>query len=148
MNQRSRSTLFLIEQLIVVAVFAICSAACVRILTSAFLTARESKEVSNAILVAESAAESFKAVSGDIGKAAGILTGSTESSNNAVAVVVYYDKHLRICGINDAYYVLSLTIDQQNNMSLPVLSGNVLVENLTGEKLVEINVAARSHAAG
>ena len=148
MNQRSRSTLFLIEQLIVVAVFAICSAACVRILTSAFLTARESKEMSSAILIAESAAESFKAFEGNAKKTAEFLDGTVENADSASAVIVYYNRQLSVCGKNDAYYILRLLAWPPEMPALPVLSGNVLVEKPTGEQLVAFSVAVRDYVTG
>ena len=141
MNQRSKSTLFLIEQLFVVAVFAICSAACVRILTSAYFTARESKDVINAVLVAKNGAESYKAANGDIEKAADILGGVTGSVDGLGAAIVYYDNQWRICGRNDAHYIFSLTSLGPEALSPPFLSSKILVGKLTGESLVTFTVA-------
>ena len=73
MNTRSKSTLFLIEQLIVIAVFAISAAACITILTSAYFTSVESRDIKNAILVAENVAETFKATNGSPESIAGLL---------------------------------------------------------------------------
>ena len=104
MNTRSRATLFLIEQLIVIAVFAICAAACVKILTSAYFTANESRDTSNAILIAENGAEVFKAVSGDLGRTAEILGGVPANVDGSDAAVVYYDNHWRNCGEENAVF--------------------------------------------
>ena len=144
MNQRSRSTLFLIEQLIVVAVFAICAAACVKILASAFLTARESKDVSGAVLIAQSAVESYKSVAGDIGKVAQLLGGTSENVGNGIALTVYYDKQWQVCGKDDANYIMRLTNSQPEASTPHLLSGELLVEKLTGEELVAFPVAAMS----
>ena len=143
MNQRSRSTLFLIEQLIVVAVFAICSAACVRILAYAYLTSRDSKDVVNAILVAESGAESFKAVSGDVGKTAEIMGGVVDNSSAANEAIVYYDSQWQVCGKDNAFYIFRLTSGNTGASSPSLLSGEILVEKLTGESLVSFTVAVR-----
>ena len=146
MNQRSRSTLFLIEQLIVVAVFAICSAACVRILTSAYTTARDSRDISNAVLIAESAAESYKAFSGDIGKVAEILGGVNGKVDSTGAAIVYYDKHWRVCGTDDAFYAFHLFKGQPDAQPSPFLmSGEILVERLSGEQLVTFKIAAHGN---
>jgi len=147
MNQRSRSTLFLIEQLIVIAVFAICSAACVRILASAYLTARESKDVVNAILIAESGAESYKATAGDIGKTADILGGVTGTAGGAGEAVVYYDKQWKICGIDSAYYVFRLVGGKPDARTPSLSSGEIFVEKLTGESLVSFKVAVNGQPA-
>ena len=147
MNQRSRSTLFLIEQLIVVAVFAICSAACVRILASAYLTARESKDVTNAILVAESGAESFKAFAGDMGKTAEMLGGVAIEAGGVREAVVYYDRHWKACGMDGASYVFRLVGGRPEALAPSLFSGEIHVERITGESLVSFAVAVNSRVA-
>ena len=144
MNQRSRSTLFLIEQLIVVAVFAICAAACVSILTSAYLTARESKDIVNAISVAESGAESYKATGGDMSKAAEILGGSvTANERGAYETIIYYDRQWQVCGKDSAFYAFRIiSDDREESRPASLALGEILVEKLTGETLIAFKVAA------
>jgi type II secretory pathway pseudopilin PulG len=142
MNQRSRSTLFLIEQLIVVAVFAICSAACVRILTSAYLTVRESKDVMNAVSVAQSGAESYKAFAGDVGKVAELLGGVTNKTDSISEATIYYDRQWQVCGKDSAFYVFHLMNGDPEALSASPVIGDILVEKLTGESLVAFKVAA------
>ena len=145
-NTRSKSTLFLIEQLIVVAVFAICAAACVRIITSAYYTARESRDVNNAIHVAESGAESYKAVGGDVGKAAAVMGGKTGSVNGASAALVYYNSKWSVCAESDAdaQYVLRMTSGTQDSRTPRLMSGELTVERLDGEgdTLISFAIAA------
>jgi len=143
MNQRSRSTLFLIEQLIVVAVFAICSAACVRILASAFITARESRDKSYAVLAAESAAESFKATAGDLGRTAVMLGAASGYSDADGTVTVFYDRQWHACGSREANYRLRLVSAKPETPGLPLSLGEITVETITGESLLAITVAAR-----
>jgi type II secretory pathway pseudopilin PulG len=144
MNQRSRSTLFLIEQLIVVAVFAICSAACVRILTSAYFDARKSRDVSNAILVAESAAESYKSVSGNIDKVSEIMDGVREGAGSTDSITIYYDKEWASCSKNEAQYVLRLISGKPDTASELVLTCDILIERISGVELISFTVATRS----
>jgi len=143
MNQRSKSTLFLIEQLIVVAVFAVCSAACVKILATAYFSAKESTEISNAILIAESAAESYKAVSGDVAEVARLLGGTSDSSESSVAATVYYDKQWQVCGLDEASYIFRLIGIKPGNPSWLLLSGEILIASLAGEEILSLAVAAR-----
>ena len=143
MNQRSRSTLFLMEQLIVVAIFAICAAACVRILTASYFMATETREMSNAIRTAESSAECYKAVSGDIGKAAQVLGGSSVSIDGSAAAVVYYNKDWRVCGEGEAHYVLRLVSGGDAAGAAKLLPGELSIEKLTGEEIIAFSVAAR-----
>jgi hypothetical protein len=140
---RSKSTLFLIEQLIVIAIFALCSAACIRILTSAYFDARDSRDIGHAILIAESSAESFKAVSGDIEKVADILGWIYSSVDGAPAVFAYFDRNWQACGIDDAYYILSLVGGSSEPASPLISSGEVSVKTLAGDVILAFSVTAR-----
>jgi len=145
MSNRSRSTLFLIEQLIVIAVFAISAAACTGILTSAYFTAMDSRDTSRAILAAENGAESFKATGGDIDKTAQLLGGISGRVDGETAVIVYYDKQWLVCAENDALYRMLLTggtVDPE----LALRTGDLFVEKLTGEILIAFPVAVRGEA--
>ena len=139
---RSKSTLFLIEQLLVVAVFAICAAACVRILTDAYFTATKSRDISNAIHAAESGAESFKAVGGDIAKVAEIMGGVASSTDGAVTAIVFFDSHWQVSGEAGAHYRLLLTAANQYPQATLLITGELAVERLTGESLIAFPVAA------
>ena len=66
MANRSKHTLFLMEQLVVILVFAICAAVTVRIFVGSFLMAENAKHMKNALLIAESVAEVYKATDGDL----------------------------------------------------------------------------------
>ena len=143
MNNRSRSTLFLIEQLIVIAVFALCAAACVRILADSYFTATNSRDLSNALLAAESGAESFKATGGNIGRVAELMRGVSDNVNGSPAAVVYYDRQWNVCGESAAFYKLSLVCDGPVER-LALFEGELSVEKITGEELVSLTVVARS----
>ena len=142
MNNRSRSTLFLIEQLIVIAVFALCAAACVRILADSYFTANNSRDLSNALLVAESGAESFKAAGGDVGSTASLMGGTAEKSGATGTAIVYFDRQWQVCGESAAFYKLSLACTDPAER--PALyEGELLVEKITGEELISLTVVAR-----
>ena len=146
MTHRSKSTLFLIEQIIVIAVFAICAAACVRILTAAYFTANDTQATSNAVLKAESAAETFKATNGDIDAIASILGGTSGTAADGVAgVAVYYDSSWQVTTEGNASYHLGLAIYPPENPSdTHLLNGEVWVVKITGEGLVSFPVSTRS----
>jgi len=132
MINRSKSTLFLIEQLIVVAVFAICAVACIRIISTAYLYSRDSRDVGFAIIAAENLAERFK-VSPD---------GFDRAQIN-----IYYDKNWQIVSPEDSTYVSSF--DVSNITEYPthrLIEGNINVKRNTGDELISFNVAAISRA--
>jgi len=128
------------EQLIVVAIFAICAVACVRILAESYFMATDSRNLSNAIRVAESGAECYKAVSGDVESAARILGGTAAGAD---AAVVYYDDAWSVCGERDAVYKMSLSRGAAAAGSPLVSFGELSVEMLTGEVIIAFSVNAR-----
>lgn len=142
MSKRSRSTLFLIEQLIVIAIFAICAAACVSILTVSFISARNSSNLSEAILSAENAAESFKAVSGDIDRAASIL-GGARVSGSTDKLIVYYNERWQVACESDARFVLRM-VRENDNSPQTLISMRLSVEKITGEEILSFPVVARA----
>jgi len=148
MTQRSKSTLFLIEQLIVIAVFAICAVACISILTTAFFYATDSKATSHAVLKAESAAEVFKTTGDDFAALASILGGSASpvslSKGGVSVVTVYYDNTWYVSDEANAGFVLHLVIESVQTIGEhDFISGNVFVERISGEELVTLKVAVR-----
>ena len=145
MTHRSKSTLFLIEQLIVIAVFAICAVACISILTSAYFTANDSKATSNAILVAESGAEVFKATGGDANAVALILRGSPGIvGTSGIFVTVFYDSSWQVCGETGASYVMHIMADTMTrSQDFSLIQGELSVSKITGEELVAFPIAAR-----
>jgi len=157
MTHRSKSTLFLIEQLIVIAVFAICAAACISILTAAYFYTVDSKATDNALIKAQSAAEIFKATGGDFGAMTSILGGAKAQEADEAeeadmpltivvsSMVVFYDSDWRSCGFDDAVYLLSLTVDspEQFGSELSLATGLITVSKVSGGELISFPLAAR-----
>ena len=146
MNRRSKSTLFLMEQLIVVAVFAICAAACVTILTESFFIANETRDHGNAILIAESGAECFKNTAGNIGKVADLMGGAQGSVDGNTAAIVYYDESWLVCGETDAAYRMQLVRNDSGSGGQALISGVLSVEKMDGEEIIAFPVSARGGA--
>jgi len=136
-NLRSRSTLFLMEQIVVITVFAICAAICVYILVISFLMTSSAVDTKSALLVAESAAESYKAFSGDMDRVAEILNGSA----NAGSVLVYFDSSWQPSGPENASFVLLLT--ERDLESYALLSDISVSRIITGDELINLTVATR-----
>jgi len=153
MANRSKSTLFLIEQLMVIVVFAICAVACISIMTAAYFNAHDSRDLSNAVLVAESGAEVFKATGGNrtatvelIGGAAGPLI--THSADLPAYVLVCYNEDWQICDNEDAVYFLRISVTQsekQNDSDLWSISADLSVtKRATGDVLVSFPILTRT----
>jgi len=153
MTQRSKSTLFLIEQLIVIAVFAICAAACVSIMTAAFFFTNDSASTSNAIIKAESAAEVFKASEGDIAAVVDVMggvSGGVLGRSGDVYASIFYDSSWEVSSESNASYKLSINATGTPHTSLDytLMVGFINVERITGEELVSLQVAARMQGEG
>jgi len=150
MTQRSKSTLFLIEQLIVVAVFALCAVACVSIMVAAYVNANESHTLSHALHKAESGAEVFKATSGNANAIANILGGvSSGDIHDSIpsSIIVYYDHDWQTINHNteDAQYILTIMFDkpQQTTGELRLVTGQLNINRATGEELITLPLTAR-----
>ena len=142
MNSRLKSTLFLMEQLIVILIFAFCSAVCVDIFVDSYLMTLRSKDKTGAILAAESCAETFKAVNGDMDKASEILEGVVTNGINEMKV--FYDKNWQACPDGDAAYTLTVTAGESRDNSPTMETINIV--NHRGEDIVSFTVAVRRDA--
>jgi len=144
MSRRSGSTLFLMEQLIVVATFAICAAACLKIMTASYFMAIDTRDMGNAIRAAETGAECFKATSGDIEKTAGLLSGAAVNIGGEAAVLVYYDEEWQISSDKSAVYILRIISVSPTGGPVTLRSAELTVEKTTGDRIIGFPVAARS----
>jgi len=143
MINRSKSTLFLIEQIIAIAVFAICAVACIRIISTAYFNSRDSRDIGFAIIAAESVAEGFKSVSGDFGQVADIFKGTKTDINGEAAVFVYYDTNWQLSTDRDASFILSLSENKTTDFSsYRLVEGVVSVERISGDELISFNIAS------
>jgi Tfp pilus assembly protein PilE len=114
--------LFLMEQLIVILVFAICAAVCMRLFVTSYIMVDETSDLNSALLAVESAAETYKATGGDIERMTQILRDT-------------------LPGFETDYF-LSVTTDVSSET--PSVKAAVLtVSKPTGEEIISVIVAAR-----
>lgn len=73
---KNRTSLVLMEQLVMVLVFALAAALCLTVFVEADQISRETMHRDEAVLLAQNGAEVLKSCSGDVEKAAAILGGS------------------------------------------------------------------------
>lgn len=85
-TERSRAGLLLIEIIIAVGIFSLCCAVCVQMFAHAHMLNIESRELSNATICAQSAAEAFKVANGSMEKTAEYLDAHYY---NGYVVLVY-----------------------------------------------------------
>ena len=78
MATKSKTSLFLIELILMVLFFSLSAAICMRVFADAQVTSRNSKNLSNAALKVQSAAECYKATGGDFAEISELLGAKEE----------------------------------------------------------------------
>jgi uncharacterized protein (DUF2147 family) len=111
-NRRSvkKSSLFLMELTVAVLFFSICAAVCMRVFAAAKTNADYSRNLTNASIKAQSAAEGYKHSAGRLDAVAEILGGSVEG--NRVTVLYGPDWNRASDGESAAFI---LTLDQTDS---------------------------------
>jgi len=137
MYGRSRATLFLIEKLIVITVFALCAAACVQIFAESFITANDSRNMKNALVAAKNGAERFKAFE-DLLETAAALGGGLVDISGCESAVVYYDEDWQESSESGAAYVMRL----ERVEGEPPYICHLSVETIDREEILSFTVAA------
>jgi len=129
------------EQVVVIAIFAICAAVCVKILVISYIMTVDGADTKNALIIAQNAAESHKAFKGDTRKILEILSGSTDSYYNENAILVYFDANWQPSDDIGASFVLHLITYGESS---PVIFADITVTSLiTDAELISLRTAAR-----
>lgn len=132
---RSKAPLALMEQLIMVLVFALAAALCLRGFSMADSMSKLNEKRDSATILAQNAAEVYKSCRGDSEKAADILGGEAGEIWR-----IYYEKDLDMCeNANNAEYTVTAVIAQSQVEGLG--KGVVSVFDKSGESLCTIPVS-------
>lgn len=126
----SKSGLFLLELMVAITLFAVSSAVCLQLFAYATLTARNADKLSQATLVARSAAACYQSTQGDVTQIATILSGATTGEH----LVVGYDEDWQA---TQGAHTYELTLQAQGNLA------TILVYEVAGEAdaIYTLNVA-------
>lgn len=123
-GKRSRASLFLMEQIIVIAVFALCAAVCVYIIAASHTMSVNAVDTRYALLMAENTAEAHKAFGGDVNEVAALL-GGTALGNR---VFVWFCEDWTPVEQANAAFVLAMTQHTvEEDLSQAVINGNSAV---------------------
>jgi type II secretory pathway pseudopilin PulG len=88
----TKTSLFLIELIISLLLFAFCAAICMQIFAGAKFRTEDSSALSKSVFLASSAAELYKAYGGDMDKLRGAY-GKSSASLSDGRLIVYYDEN-------------------------------------------------------
>lgn len=130
---RSKAPLVLIEQAVMLLVFALAAALCLRAFSWADAASDSSAARDRAMMAAQSAAEALKSCGGDMEAAADLYGGCCDGG----VWTIQYDEQWNMNTVQDCYLVRV----EQTETQLPLL-GAALVSVWDGEKnLVLLNTA-------
>lgn len=85
--KHSKTSLFLMELILVLLFFSIASCVCVQLFAKSGIISAQTKELTNATGMAQNAAEVFYGVSGDMSAIAGQFPGSTLSADGTTLTI-------------------------------------------------------------
>jgi len=152
---RSRSSLFLMEQIVVIAVFAFCAAVTVYIMAAAHQMSADAVDTRYALLMAENAAEVHKASAGSVSLVSGFLGGTlrTEVIHEPgsiplywnYALTIYFDAQWLPTSHDEAAFILELEQTESDDW---LMFADISVRRVRDDEvLVQFTTAAR-HGGG
>lgn len=101
---KNKAPLTMMEQVIMLLVFALAAVLCLQAFTAANQTSKSHAARDRAATAAQSAAEALKATGGDYEEAADLLVGMLKDGN----LTVYYDENWQIADAPEIAYVVSV----------------------------------------
>lgn len=130
-GEASKSSLFLMEMVIALLFFSICSAICIRVFAVASQDTSYSRNLSRASSLCQSAAEVYKSCRGDITSTADILNGRYEMGQ----AKIFYDSNWNITDEQDNAEFVLLIEDEGTEGS--VRAAHIYAEKCSGHKAGE-----------
>ncbi|HWS29596.1 MAG TPA: hypothetical protein VN512_05705 [Clostridia bacterium] len=132
LSRRSGPLLFLTELLVSILVLAAAAVLCVSLFAHARSLRQKSASLDRAVVLAENAAEAFKAQ----GNALEVLLSGAEAGDSSYSLG--YDEKGLPCDLKNASYVLRLGISKENGLA----EGDISVFDGAGDELYSLNAAA------
>ena len=134
-NTRSKSSLFLMEIIIVLCFFSLSAAICMKVFASAKVKTDYARDLTNATYAAESLAESFKAEKLD---GTMMTTVYPNATNYDGIFTVYYDADWTIAKEYDGAFRATLEEHEEENVSV----AQIIVYDEAGEAIFDMVAAA------
>lgn len=144
----SRSTLFLMELMIVIFIFALCAAVCMRLFGAAYSMSSDSDALNHATAISKTAAGCYKAADGDLALWCRLMDASDPLAESAVQngrAELYYDVAWQRTDApcRDGFY---LCIVQEDIVPKDVLPEDAAIES--AHESVQNNVRAAKILVG
>lgn len=105
---KSKTSLFLMELIITILLFAACGAVCVRLFVTSYVMTQDTVELNEAVSIAQGFAEVMRGTDGDIDSVLEHYPRAVRGGEGFFEV--FYDEDFEICGYEDASYVSDVTM--------------------------------------
>lgn len=130
---RSKSSLFLMELILVILFFSISAAICMKVFATAKVKTDFSRNVSNATFAAETIAETFKDCDGNLIELAEKFDGEASGTT----LIVYYDNEWNSCKKGNESFVMTVNKTTEEYLQ----KAEIDINTASGEDLFELVVA-------
>ncbi len=134
-SQHAKSSLFLMEMMVVILFFALTSAICVHLFVQSYQTAKHSEALANGVLQAESAAEVYKSTAGDLEQTAVLLNADWAEEKG---LMLAYDAHWQPA--EEGRMAYTLTMSESDEAVVP--TAEVLISAADGSEIYRLSVKA------
>ncbi len=105
---KSKTSLFLMELIITILLFAACGAVCVRLFVTSHVMTKETVELNEAVSIAQGFAEVMRGTDGDI---ASVLEQYPTAVHGGEGFFeVFYDEDFNVCQYSEAAYFCDVTM--------------------------------------
>lgn len=133
MKKRSKTSIFLMEMIIIIGFFAICSAICMQLFATAHKETKNSDELSRSSMCAEYLAETFKAKGGSLADMnMGVVDGEK--------LFLYYNENWEITTDSNAPFYCEINrFIQENNVAsakITIYSDNEILFSISVKTLM------------
>ncbi len=128
MGSVSKNALFLLELMLMLLIFSLSAAACVRIFSHARSLTDQSSALSHGVIKTQSAIAAYQYAQGDVEKAASVFA-EDKAEVTAEGFTVYYDATWAACSETEGVYQLTLVQEGDTaSIRVSVVDANLLYE--------------------
>ena len=105
---KSKTSLFLMELIITILLFAACGAVCVRLFVTSYVMTQDTVELNEAVSIAQGFAEVMRGTDGDIESVLEHYPSAVRGGDGFFEV--FYDEDFNVCEFSNASYVSDVTM--------------------------------------
>jgi len=106
---KSKTSLFLMELVIVIMFFSVCAALCMQMFVKAHMIGIQTKELNHAVAISQGFAEVMRGTDGSLESI--LEYYPTAVTDNGTFFEVYYDRDFNTCDYSDAAYVGDVSVN-------------------------------------